>query len=224
MNVGILTVMGVGLLVGFRHAFEPDHLAAVTTLATSQRRLGRAVWLGLAWGVGHTSSVAGVAVLLILLGVRVPESFFAGAELCVALLLVLLGCSTILAESRRHRISLGAAHSDAHASGTPHSHASDGRSVRRSLGFGLAHGMAGSGAVVALLAAAASTVATQFGYLAAFGVGTALGMSLVSLLTGALTGFAAGRSLRVLQQVRVGAALASALVGIVLGWRVVTGT
>lgn len=223
MNLGMLSMVGVGVLVGFRHAFEPDHLAAVTTLATRERGLGHAARLGMAWGVGHTASVALVAVALIVLGIHVPEPFFRLAELGVASLLVLLGVSTLLAEARRHRAALGGAHGAAHAAHVPHSHDPSIRTVSRSLWFGVAHGMAGSGAVVVLLVAAASSTAVQFGYLAAFGVGTIAGMSTVSYLTGAVSGLAAARSVALAQRIRVGAALASSLAGIVLGWSVVQG-
>ncbi|MCC6927480.1 MAG: sulfite exporter TauE/SafE family protein [Gemmatimonadaceae bacterium] len=223
MNLGILTFVSVGFLVGFRHAFEPDHLAAVTTLATRERGLGHAARLGVAWGVGHTASVAVVAIALILLGVHVPPHFHRLAELGVAVLLVALGVSTLLAEARRHRLGLGMPHAYAHAAQRAHSHDPSIRTVSRSLWFGVAHGMAGSGAVIALLVAAASSVEAQFGYLAAFGLGTVAGMSMVSLLTGAVSALAAARSARVARHIRIGSALASSLVGVMLGWRTVVG-
>ena len=223
MNVGMLTFVGVGFLVGFRHAFEPDHLAAVTTLATRGRGLGHAARLGVAWGIGHTASVALVAIALIVLGVHVPDRFYRIAEMGVALLLVLLGVSTLWGEARRHRRGLGLPHAHAHDAHAPHSHDPGIRTVTRSLWFGVAHGMAGSGAVVVLLVAAASSIQAQFGYLAAFGLGTVAGMSTVSFLTGAVSGLAAARSDRVASRIRVGAALASSLVGVMLGWRTVLG-
>lgn len=223
MNLGLLSIVGVGFLVGFRHAFEPDHLAAVTTLATRDRGLSHAARLGVAWGAGHTASVALVAVVLILLGVHVPETFFRTAEFGVATLLVVLGVSTLVAEARRHRRALGAPHAHAHAAHAPHSHDPSIRTVARSLWFGVAHGMAGSGAVVVLLVAAASSREAQFGYLLAFGVGTVAGMSIVSFLTGAVSGLAAARNASLARTIRVGAGLASAIVGVLLGWSVVQG-
>jgi sulfite exporter TauE/SafE len=141
----------------------------------------------------------------------------------VAVLLVLLGVSSLVAEARRHRAVLGPPHAHAHHAHAPHSHDPGIRSVARSLWFGIAHGLAGSGAVVVLLVAASSTRQGQFGYLAAFGLGTVAGMSVVSLLTGAVSGLAAARNVRVAQQIRVGAALASAVVGVMLGWQVYRG-
>lgn len=223
MLPGILTIAGVGFLLGFRHAFEPDHLAAVTTLATHERGARHAARLGVAWGVGHTLSVAAVAVVLIVLGVHVPDRFYHVAEMGVAVLLVALGVSTLVAEARRHRGALGKGHAHAHAAHLPHSHVASIRTVSRSLWFGVAHGLAGSGAVVVLLVASATTVQGQFGYLSAFGVGTIVGMSLVTVLTGAVSAIAAGRNLRLAQQIRIGAALASSVVGVLLGWSVYQG-
>lgn len=220
---GFLPIVGVGFLVGFRHAFEPDHLAAVTTLATRPVRWNHGARLGVAWGMGHTASVGVVAGALIILGVHVPPGFYRSAEMAVALMLIVLGVSTLVAEARRHRASLGASHAKAHRGHVPHDHDPRIRTLARSTWFGVAHGLAGSGAVVVLLVASSSTRAGQLGYLLAFGVGTIAGMSLVSLLTGAVSTLAAARNLRVAQQIRVGAALGSAIVGSILGWSVYIG-
>ena len=72
MGTGILAVSGIGLLLGLRHAFEPDHLAAVSTLATRQRSLLAACRLGLAWALGHTASVGAVVGLIMLGGLHLP--------------------------------------------------------------------------------------------------------------------------------------------------------
>jgi sulfite exporter TauE/SafE len=213
----LLPAAGIGFVVGFRHAFEPDHLAAVTTLATRERGHSRAARLGLAWGLGHTLSVALVATVLIVLGIRVPEQFYHTAELGVALLLIALGVGAIIAESRRHRRSLGAPHDHAHAVEAAHVHPDAVRSASRAAVFGVAHGLAGSGAVVVLLVAASSRLAEQISYLAAFGIGTIAGMSLVSLLTGAAAVAVADRHRRAAQWVRVGAASLSVIIGVLLG-------
>src|SRR3989442_7825021 len=84
MSPSILAIAGVGLLLGFRHAFEPDHLAAVSTLATRQGRLLDACRLGLAWAAGHTVSVGLVVAVIILFGVRLPRPLWAAAGLPLA--------------------------------------------------------------------------------------------------------------------------------------------
>lgn len=223
MSAALFSIAGIGFLVGFRHAFEPDHLAAVATLATREGGLVRAARLGLAWGTGHTASVALVALLLVVLGIHVPETFFRTSEFVVALLLVLLGAATLRGELRRHRAALGSAHAHAHVHGMTHEHPGNTRTTGGSFAFGLAHGLAGSGAVIVLLVASATGAGARLGYLAAFSIGTIVGMSIVSALTGLAGEAAAARGRDWTRRVRVSAALASAVSGIVLGWGVVSG-
>src|SRR5437773_9230102 len=113
-------IIAIGGLLGVRHAFEPDHLAAVSTLATRPApRLWSAARLGLVWGLGHTVTVGAVALLIIALGVQLPDRFWPAAELLVAGLLVLLGCVVIW------RYVRGRWHMHAHshpASRSPHLH------------------------------------------------------------------------------------------------------
>src|SRR5437867_10869003 len=88
-------VIAISLALGVRHAFEPDHLAAVSTLATRQGRAVQAAWLGLAWGLGHTASVAVVALLLIAGGLTLPARLRPAADVAVGGLLVAGGASVL---------------------------------------------------------------------------------------------------------------------------------
>lgn len=220
MTSGFFAFIGIGFLIGFRHAFEPDHLAAVSTLATRERGWRSSAQLGIAWGAGHTGSVALVALVIAVLGIHVPESFYALFELLIAALLIALGMSTLVAEARRHRRVLGDAHAAAHHSHTAHVHPERIRNARSAFGFGVAHGLAGSGAVIVLLVAAATTVRAQFMYLGAFGIGTIGGMCIVSLLVSSMAGMAIGRSKHWALSIRLAAATASMVVGVMLGWSV----
>lgn len=200
----LLPATAAGFVVGFRHAFEPDHLAAVTTLATRESGWWRGMRLGVVWGVGHTVSIALVAVVLVVLGIGIPERFFAAAEMGVAALLVALGVWTLWHERRRPEAA-------------PDTAPTRVRTASGALSFGVVHGLAGSGAVIVLLVSASNDRAVQAGYLAAFGIGTVLGMSLASLLAGAATGFAAARNRTAAQAIRIGAALLSIVAGLFLG-------
>ena len=222
MISGLFAFIGIGFLIGFRHAFEPDHLAAVSMLATRERGWLTSARLGLAWGAGHTGSVAIVALLIIVLGIRVPESMFSMFELLVAAMLIFLGVSTLVAEARRHRRVLGDAHVHAHHDHAAHVHPERIRNVRGAFSFGVAHGLAGSGAVIVLLVAAATSVREQFTYLFAFGVGTVGGMCVVSLVVSGMAGLAVSRSTHWARSIRVLAATASMVVGVMLGWSVLT--
>src|SRR5881628_2924409 len=227
MAPNLLAISGIGLLLGFRHAFEPDHLAAVSTLAT---RPGAQLWsaarLGLVWGIGHTATVGVVVAVILVLGLQLPPQLWPAAELLVAALLVLLGSVVIwrYARGRWHMHAhshSGAAephvhlHSHAHEVGHAHSHARP--DARRSLGFGIAHGLAGSGAIAALLVAAAPDTTSRLAYFAAFGAGTIAGMLGVSVTLSVLVRLAAERGTRWATILHVGAAVGSVLVGIALG-------
>lgn len=220
-----IAVAGVGLILGLRHAFEPDHLAAVSTLATRQGRLLPAAGLGLAWGVGHTAAVGAVVLVVIGLGIRVPAALWPAAEVGVGVLLVALGASVIARYVRgrwhmhRHAHPGTAAphfHLHSHATGAGHAHAHARGDVRRSLGFGLLHGLAGSAAVIVLLVAAAPTAALRAAYFLMFGFGTVLGMLAVSVTLGIVVRAAAGRGERWARVIHLSAATASVVVGIAL--------
>ena len=229
MTPSIVAVLAIGGLLGFRHAFEPDHLAAVSTLATRpSARLWSAARLGLVWGLGHTVTVGAVALLIIALGIRLPDRFWPAAELLVAALLVLLGSLVIWRYVRGrwhmhvHTHPAAGPHFHLHSHGTDaaHGHAHAVVDARRSLGFGIAHGLAGSGAIAALLVAAAPDTTSRLVYFAAFGVGTIIGMLGVSLTLSIVVKLAAERSGRWATTLHLGAALGSVVAGLVLAWGV----
>src|SRR5262245_61519543 len=102
MTTPLAAVLGLGLLLGFRHAFEPDHLAAVSTLATRSTGagLGAAARLGAAWAAGHTASVGFAVALIMAFGVHLPASLQPVADFLVALLLIGLGGSVLARYAR----------------------------------------------------------------------------------------------------------------------------
>jgi ABC-type nickel/cobalt efflux system permease component RcnA len=226
-----LSILAIGALLGFRHAFEPDHLAAVSTLASRQGSLWGAARLGLAWGLGHTATVGAIALLIIVLGVRLPAALWPAAELVVAALLVLLGAAVVWRYARgRWHVHLHAHHQNdqsphlhlhSHAQDAGHAHLHATADARRSLGFGIAHGLAGSGAIAVLLVAAAPTAAARITYFAAFGVGTIVGMLAVSLSLGALVRVASRRGAMWATVLHLSSALVSVVAGVALAWRVV---
>jgi high-affinity nickel permease len=156
--------------MGLRHATDPDHLAAVSTLVAREPRAARATSLGAAWSLGHGTTLLGIGGVAVLLSAQLPLYFGALAELCVALLLVGLGVSNL-----RH-----AAHP------SPHADATRSRGALMRSGFvGVAHGAAGSGLIAVAAAAAMPTPEQALLYLAAFALGTALAMIAFSTLLSA---------------------------------------
>lgn len=234
MTPSLAAVGGIGLLLGFRHAFEPDHLAAVSTLATRSPRLSFAARLGAAWALGHTASVGVVVGAIIAFNLRLPESLWPAADLLVAILLVGLGGSVFMRYARGrwhlhvHSHGGGAGgdtphlHLHSHQHDMTHEHRHALGDARRSLGFGLLHGLAGSAAVLLLLVAAAESRALQLAYFLAFGFGTLVGMMAVTLALATAVRLASQRGERWATVLHLTAATASIGVGLMLGWRVVT--
>lgn len=170
----VIASCGLGLLVGMRHALEPDHLAAVSALVADEPRPFRASLLGACWGVGHSISLIGAGALLLGLRISMPQRWADGFELVVALVLIALGVRALRAMRRR-------AHS--HDGGQPHVHL--GRlTLARPLAVGLAHGLAGTGAITALALATMPSPAAALIWIAAFALGSIAGMALITGLAG----------------------------------------
>jgi ABC-type nickel/cobalt efflux system permease component RcnA len=225
-------ILVLGIVLGFRHAFEPDHLAAVSTLATRQGRLWDGARLGLAWSLGHTATVGAVVLLFAALGIRFPAAFWPVAELVVAVLLVLLGAGVVWRYARgrwhMHLHSHAASpvahfHLHSHSDDPGHRHPHAGADVRHSLLFGIAHGFAGSGAIAVLLVAAAPDAASRLAYFAAFGAGTILGMLTVSLTLTLVVRLASERGAKWATVLHVASACLSVVVGVALAQHVVFG-
>src|SRR5947209_20327801 len=99
--VELITSSGLGSLLGMRHALEPDHLAAVSTLVGDQPNSRRAAWLGVYWGLGHTLTLILVGAALMVLRAEMPAYASDVFELCVALMLVGLGVRAIAIAARQ---------------------------------------------------------------------------------------------------------------------------
>lgn len=203
----------LALLLGLRHATDPDHLAALATLAVDPERTGArsAAGLGLAWGLGHAVTCFALGLGVVALGRALPTPVRAGAELAVGGLIVALALR-LLVRWRRGRLhghphrhgTVVHSHPHLHEGpgaertgheGAPHAHAHAegiGRSPPEAFGIGLVHGVGGSALGAALLAATEGAPERALALLLAFAAGTVLAMAGVS---GAL-GLAFGRASR----------------------------
>jgi ABC-type nickel/cobalt efflux system permease component RcnA len=176
----LLTAGLLALALGLRHAVEPDHLAALSTLVAGGRGR-RALGLGAAWGLGHTLSLLVVGLALGLLRAQASARFDDRFELAVAALLLFLGARSIW-----RAVRLGAQHAHhhthdhAHDDGAPaHLHVGRLTVARAPLLVGVMHGLAGSGALTAGAMASMPTLPGAFWFLACFGLGATLGMTLL---------------------------------------------
>src|SRR5450755_1580414 len=89
--VSLLTVIGIGFILGMRHATDPDHVIAVTTIVTNQGKVSRSALIGAMWGLGHTLTILIVGAAIILFNLVIPVRLGLGMELSVSVMLILLG-------------------------------------------------------------------------------------------------------------------------------------
>lgn len=176
-TLGLVVVVAV--VLGLRHATDPDHLAAVTTLvAGGQDRAGRAAArLGLAWGSGHATSLFAFGLPIVIFKAYLPGPVQAAAETSVGVMIALLALWLLV----RWRRGLFHLHQD---HGPAHSHGAGGRMRTRSplqaFGIGLVHGMGGSAGVGVLLLASIHDRSIAVVALALFAFCTAISMAAVS--------------------------------------------
>jgi high-affinity nickel permease len=197
-------VAPVAIVLGLRHATDPDHLAAVTTLIASgrERTTGAAAKLGLAWGLGHAASLTAFGLPIVLFEAYLPARVEQGAEAAVGVVIVALAV-TLLVRWRR-----GAFHVHAHA----HGHAAHTRSPLQACGIGLVHGMGGSAGVGILLLAAIHSRPVAVAALALFALCTAASMSVLS--TGFGLTLSSGRARRSFNRLAPALGAASLLFGV----------
>ncbi len=190
---GVLPVLFVALLLGLRHASDPDHLAAVSTLIATEpddgtRRAGR---LGLSWGAGHALTLAAFGLPVVLLEAYLPDTAQRAAEAVVGLMIVFLAARLLVRWRRGHFHAHAHRHGDVehrhlhphHTHGHDHPHEPEirlGRSPRQAFGIGLVHGTGGSAGVGVLLLATIPSQAEAVAALMVLAVGTAVSMALLS--------------------------------------------
>jgi high-affinity nickel permease len=177
----LLVVIAVAVLLGLRHAGDPDHLAAVTTLIAVKRERGTrsAAALGLAWGVGHATSLFLFGLPIVLYRAYLPAPVQHAAETFVGLVIVALAVWLLV----RWRHGAFAPHEHdgvRHSHARGHTHPGRSRSPWQACGIGLVHGMGGSAGVGVLLLASISSHAVAVVALGLFALFTAVSMSLLS--------------------------------------------
>lgn len=210
---GILPIAALGFFLGMRHATDPDHVIAVSTIVARHRTLGGASLIGALWGVGHTLTILIVGGGIILFGWVIPTRLGMSLEFAVGILLILLGflnlrgITQLLSELRP--TDHARVHSHPHTHGDyvhnhPHGHTPERHphtpdetplgwidrhfgklgfyQAVRPLVIGIVHGLAGSAAIALLVLATIQDPYWGMLYLLIFGLGTVVGMMLVTAM------------------------------------------
>jgi ABC-type nickel/cobalt efflux system permease component RcnA len=230
MDSSITAALTFGFVLGLRHALDPDHLVAVSTIVSEHKSVGRSSLVGTFWGLGHTASLLAVSVVILLLRASIPKHIALWMEIPVALMLIALGLTTTLRAMRERGWRIHS-HTHAHEDAAPphthvHVHTGDEhihqhrlfRLGRRPFVVGVVHGVAGSAALTLAVLTTIPSIALGMVYIAVFGIGSIGGMLLMSALIGLPFAVTARRFSIINGGIRFFAGLFSILFGLVLAW------
>ena len=206
----LFTFVLLGFVLGMRHATDPDHVVAVTTIVSRERTMLHAAAIGALWGLGHTFTILVVGSAIILFKLTIPPRLGLSMELCVGFMLILLGVLNLTGLMRRamewitiRRLGPGAHSHFMFGRRMVHTHNDGGEPIfmdqvsilgwapqwwkklglfhiLRPLAVGIVHGLAGSAAVALLVLTTISRPSWAIGYLLVFGFGTIAGMMLIT--------------------------------------------
>lgn len=199
-SMGATAVLGLGFIFGLKHATEVDHIVAVSTIVSERRSLWHSALVGGLWGAGHTASLVIVGAVVLALRIAIPESVANWLEFGVAFMIIGLGATALLRALRaragihvhKHQHDAAGAHAHVHfhergaehaASLDTHTHALA-RIGFKPLLVGMMHGLAGSAALTLLVLTQIDSPLLGLLYLLIFGVGSVLGMFIMSGLVG----------------------------------------
>jgi ABC-type nickel/cobalt efflux system permease component RcnA len=244
-----LSAMLLGFLLGLQHATDPDHLVAVATILTRERRFTDGALIGVLWGAGHMTTLTIVGAIIIGLKLTIPPAVSGSLELVVAAMLIVLGVLRLrdalrgldtvspghLVADHDHGGGAGVVHSHPHAHDAEHTHEHahvhpsrwlaklgwrGGWPAGRALVVGAIHGLAGSAAVSLLVLATLRSTMSAVVYLVIFGIGTILGMTLLTAIMAFPVSMAL-RYRRARQALALCAGIGSIVFGLVYGYRLI---
>lgn len=226
---GALAALMLGFLLGLKHATDADHVVAVSTIASEYRNAWKGIWVGGSWGLGHSTPLLVLGVIILLFKETVIDRYDSVApvfEFGVAIMLVFLGVQ-VFWNLKRGRLHV---HEHSHDKGphvhihathdrtadpeveSPHGFFNPGKPFFRTKSYviGVIHGLAGSAAVMLILLPKISSFWVGLGYILMFGVGTILSMGVITLFLG--VPFAIGGGFKKINTAVAGVAGMSSLV------------
>lgn len=186
MEINLLAVLSFGFVLGIKHAIEPDHIIAVSTIAARSKQLWRSSLAGVFWGIGHTATLFIAGMFFILLKNEITERWALSLEFIVGMMLVYLGASNLFSAKPKkihthNHAHEGSIHNHFHES---HQHDHPNLSYWKSVIIGMVHGLAGSAAMTLLTMTTVQSPWQAMIYILIFGAGTVLGMLLFTTLVG----------------------------------------
>lgn len=198
----LIFTLTLGFILGLKHAFEPDHVLAVSTIASEQKNPFKAAITGTFWGIGHTTTLLIIGIIVLYLKLSIPQNLTVILERLVGIMLIVLGIRAI---KRRNLIF------------HDHIHPQDQSKVHKhhtSFVIGSVHGLAGSGALMLLVLSTIQSVWEGLYYILIFGLGSMVGMSMMSFFIAMPFAYSADKFPGLEKKLRVGVGVLSILFGV----------
>jgi sulfite exporter TauE/SafE len=189
MQINLLSILVIGFVLGIKHAMEPDHVIAVSTMVSNTKKLLSSSIIGIFWGIGHTITLFIVGMVFIFMKKEIPSEVALYLEFAVGVMLVYLGIkSYVFAErndihSHEHKHE-EVLHKHFHEENINHEHTNNRVLHFKSIFIGLVHGLSGSAAMILLTMTSVEHPWQAGIYIIIFGVGTVIGMLLCTILIG----------------------------------------
>lgn len=228
----MLYVLGLGFLIGMKHALEADHVAAVASLASGSKSVSETTRLGVAWGLGHTLTLLLMGGVVLMMDWIVPETIALVLEFAVGLMLVGLGIDVMVRMTPRKahfhsHTHGGSKHIHAHRhvqeakhDKTAHAHIHPRGLPIRALLVGSVHGMAGTAALVLLTLGTIQSIWLGLAYVLLFGFGSVAGMAILSCAIALPLRFTANRLTWAYRGLTLTIGAITVAVGVSITWRV----
>jgi len=173
MDVTLFSILSLGFILGIKHAIEPDHIIAVSTIASRSKKLSQSALAGIFWGIGHTATLFFIGITFILMKNSISDKVSMSLEFLVGVMLVYLGIVNVLSVNKNQL----------HDHGNRSQYGDKHYFVKSSF-IGLVHGLAGSAAIVLLTMSTVNSFWQSAAYILIFGGGTIAGMLLFTTVIG----------------------------------------
>jgi len=206
-ELGLLAALVLGILLGSKHSLDPDHVVAVSTIVNEYKNPLRSFWVGISWGLGHTTTLLIIGTAIIALRLTIPDRMALLFEFAVGVMLVGLGIQVIYS-FRKKKVHQHAHGHEEEAHHHFHSHSKNPEHVPehhnthgigkpflrgKSYVIGLVHGLAGSAALALLVLASIESPIAAIAYIVLFGLGSVLSMGIMTMIIGLPFSISAGR-------------------------------
>ena len=226
-ELGLIAALGLGMVLGFKHSLDPDHVVAVSTIVSEYRNPMRSFWVGISWGLGHTTSLLLIGIVIIALRLTIPDRLALLLEFSVGLMLVGLGLQVIYNFRKKgvhhhfhsHEKS---AHDHLHShvqdlSHAPKHHLTAGVGKpflrKKSYFVGTVHGVAGSAALTLIVLTSIESVIAGIVYIVLFGLGSVISMGIMTFFISFPFVFSGNRLPNLTQSIQLGVGMLSILFG-----------